>query len=169
MTPKMKLSFAIATETDAAALALLGSVTNKHWLEKDGRDSAKAVVKETRALRWIKQSRVLMARRDGEIIAMLSLAKKKPWAIDPAYFTTVPRPIYLTTMMVAPQWQHQGVGRQLLDEARAVARNWLADAIRLDAYDNETGAGGFYQKCGYREVGRKTYRETPLIYFELLL
>lgn len=30
-------------------------------------------------------------------------------------------------------------------------------------------AGGFYQKCGFREVGRVTYRNVPLIYFEMLL
>jgi hypothetical protein len=31
------------------------------------------------------------------------------------------------------------------------------------------GAGPFYEKCGYRPVGRVTYRKTPLAYFELLL
>ena len=44
-----------------------------------------------------------------------------------------------------------------------------AAAIRLDAYDSTAGAGGFYARCGYREVGRVTYRGTALIYFESLL
>jgi hypothetical protein len=30
------------------------------------------------------------------------------------------------------------------------------------------GSGSFYAKCGYREVGRVTYRSVPLRYFELL-
>jgi hypothetical protein len=30
-------------------------------------------------------------------------------------------------------------------------------------------ARAFYAKCGYREVGRVTYRGTPLVYFERLL
>jgi hypothetical protein len=44
-----------------------------------------------------------------------------------------------------------------------------ADAIRLDAYDGTVGAGAFYAKYGFKEVGRVVYRGTPLIYFELLL
>ena len=31
------------------------------------------------------------------------------------------------------------------------------------------GGGEFYAKCGYREMGRVTYRGAPLIYHELLL
>jgi GNAT superfamily N-acetyltransferase len=56
-----------------------------------------------------------------------------------------------------------------MEEAKAVARAWPADAIRLDAYDHEAGAGEFYRKCGFKEVGRVTYRGVPLVYFELLL
>jgi len=65
--------------------------------------------------------------------------------------------------------QGKGVGRRLLDEAKSLAKDWPSDAIRLDAYDAEAGAGGFYAKCGFREVGRVIYRKTPLVYFELLL
>jgi GNAT superfamily N-acetyltransferase len=61
------------------------------------------------------------------------------------------------------------VGRLLLVEAEQVARAWPADAIRLDAYDGAVGAGGFYAKHGFKEVGRVVYRGTRLIYFELLL
>jgi hypothetical protein len=43
------------------------------------------------------------------------------------------------------------------------------DAVRLDAYDAVAGAGPFYEKCGFREVGRATYRITPLVYYELTL
>jgi GNAT superfamily N-acetyltransferase len=65
--------------------------------------------------------------------------------------------------------QRQGIGRLLLTEAVRVARAWPADAIRLDAFDAEAGAGAFYAKCGFREVGRVVYRKAPLIYFEALL
>jgi hypothetical protein len=50
-----------------------------------------------------------------------------------------------------------------------MAAQWPADAIRLDAFDAEAGAGGFYSKCGFREVGRVSYRNVPLIYFEMLV
>jgi hypothetical protein len=56
-----------------------------------------------------------------------------------------------------------------MTEALKIVRNKAADAVRLDAYDAPAGAGGFYEKCGFLEVGRVIYRETPLIYYELLL
>jgi hypothetical protein len=56
-----------------------------------------------------------------------------------------------------------------MEQAAMVAKQWPGDAIFLDAYDAEAGAGEFYRKCGFREAGRATYRNTPLIYFELLL
>jgi len=39
----------------------------------------------------------------------------------------------------------------------------------LDAYDTAAGAGEFYRKCGFEEVGRVIYRGTPLIYYQMLL
>ena len=165
----MKLSFAIATPADAADIARLSPLTDRHLREKPGRPTAKGEVTETTVLAGLKNSRILVARRQGEIIALLRLSTRRPWAIDPAYFTPVAPPLYLTNMAVAPAWQRQGIGRQLLEEALVIAAKWPGDALRLDAYDNETGAGGFYAKCGWREVGRVTYRRTPLIYFEYLL
>jgi len=114
-------------------------------------------------------SRILVARGPVGIVGTLRLSTRKPWAIDASLFTPVQRPIYLTDMAVLPRFQRRGVGRELLEEAAAVARAWPGQAIRLDAYDAQAGAGDFYRKCGYREVGRAVYRGTPHIYFERLL
>jgi len=75
----------------------------------------------------------------------------------------------MVAMAILPQRQRQGLGRRCLEEAQRIARAWPADAIRLDAYDADAGAGGFYARCGYAERGRLTYRNAPLIYYELLL
>ena len=72
-------------------------------------------------------------------------------------------------MAVIPSMQRQGIGRQLLDAAAKQAGLWPAHAIRLDAFDADAGAGSFYAKCGFQEVGRVTYRKAPLIYFEQIL
>jgi len=111
---------------------------------------------------------VIVGRVRGQVVATFRLATKKPWAIDTKYFAPCARPIYLLNMAVAPAWQRRGVGTRCLDEARARARDWPGDAIRLDAYDAPAGAGEFYRKCGFRETGRVTYRKVPLIYFECL-
>lgn len=113
-------------------------------------------------------SRVLVARDGTKIVGTLTLQTKKPWAIDPAYFTPCNKAIYLINMAVAPDQQRSGVGRALLEEAADVS-GWIpAQAIRLDAYDAPAGAGGFYRKCGYTPRGGKAYRGVPLLYFELM-
>jgi GNAT superfamily N-acetyltransferase len=112
---------------------------------------------------------VYLARYRGKPIATLALSTRKPWAIDRAYFSAVKRPLYLTGMAVHPRVQGRGAGRACLEQAARFAREWPADSICLDAFDQAWGAGGFYAKCGYREVGRATYRAAPLIYYEMLL
>ena len=124
---------------------------------------------EASVLRDMKASKVLAARERGTIVGTLTLQTKKPWSIDASYFTAVKKPIYLINMAVAPDRQRAGIGRALLEEAFNLARSGPADAIRLDAYDAPPGAGGFYRKCGYREVGRNTFHGNPLLYFERLL
>lgn len=76
--------------------------------------------------------------------------------------------LYLVSMAVIPAMQRRGIGQMLLKEAAKQARAWPADAIRLDAFDADAGAGAFYVKCGLRETGRVIYRNTPHIYFELV-
>jgi GNAT superfamily N-acetyltransferase len=117
----------------------------------------------------MRHSRVVVARRGKTIVGTLRLTAKKPWAIDVDYFTPVKKPLYLISMAVTPASQRQGIGRLLIEEAVKQAREWPADAIRLDAYDANAGAGAFYTKCGFRERGRVTYRKAPLVYFELVL
>ena len=72
-------------------------------------------------------------------------------------------------MAVAPELQRQGIGKRCVAAAMEIARAWPADAIFLDAYDAAAGAGEFYRRCDFREVGRAPYRGAPLIYFESLL
>lgn len=167
----MDLSFEDATESDAAAIASLRTTVADRLTQEYGRGHWSSAVTEKGVLFEMRTSRVIVARRGGSVgvVATLQLATKKPWAIDPAYFTSVRKPAYLTAMAVDPDLQRKGIGRRLLTEAEDIARAWASDAIRLDAYEGNAGAGAFYAKCGFREVGRVIYRKTPLVYFELLL
>lgn len=165
----MKFSVAIASEADAPELAALRTAVADDLTRRFGAGHWSGAVTEKSVLQTMKASRVLLARARSRIIATLRLATKKPWAIDRTYFTDAARPLYLLDMAVAPKRQDQGIGRHMLEEAKSCAIAWPADAIRLDAYDHAAGAGGFYAACGFREVGRVTYRGVPLVYFELLL
>jgi GNAT superfamily N-acetyltransferase len=125
-----------------------------------------------RGVAWdMRQGSVLVARRGAKIVGTLKLSTRKPWAIDVAYFTPCERPWYLTNMAVDPAHQGKGIGTRCVEEAVKLVREWGGEALRLDAYDAVAGAGAgpFYAKCGFTEVGRVTYRITPLIYYERLL
>jgi len=168
----MKLILSAATNSDAAELAALHCAVAADLTRRFGEGFWSSAQSERGVLanmRLPKFSRILIARRNKRILGTLRLATKKPWAIDTAYFTAAQRPLYLTGMAVHPELQAKGVGRLLMKEAEAIARAWPADAIRLDAFDAEAGAGGFYAKCGLREVARVVYKNDPLVYFELLL
>lgn len=168
----MNLVFATATASDAAELAALQTAAAEDLTRRFGHGFWSSAQSERGVLanmRMPKFSRFLIARTNRRIAGTLRLATKKPWAIDTAYFTAAERPLYLTGMAVHPDLQRKGVGRLLLKEALAVARAWPADVIRLDAFDAAAGAGGFYAKCGFREVARVTYKNDPLVYFELML
>jgi GNAT superfamily N-acetyltransferase len=163
------LTIATATPEDAKEVAAVRNAAAERLTREFGRGHWSGYTTEEGVLRGINTSRVLVARLGGVIVGTLRLATKKPWAIDVGYYAESKRPLYLVDMAVLPGSQREGVGRQLLEAADKTARGWSADAIRLDAYDHAAGAGGFYQKCGFEEVGRATYRGVPLIYFQRLL
>jgi GNAT superfamily N-acetyltransferase len=151
---------AIAGLHNAAAGALTAQFGEGHW---------SSLVTERSVMSSLRHARVRLGRSGKRIVTVLRLASKKPWAVDVSYFTPVKRPLYLTGMTVSVPHQGEGLGRFALDDARRVAREWPADAIRLDAYDAVAGAGTFYTKCGFTERGRVVYKGNPLVYYELRL
>lgn len=152
-----------------ATLAALQTAVAQDLTQKYGKGHWSSATSERGALSQMKTGKVYVARNGDTVIATLRLCTKKPWAIDTQYFTACKRPLYLVSMAVEPGLQRQGIGRLCIEEAERIARAWPGDALRLDAYDAEAGAGDFYRKCGFREVGRVTYRTVPLVYFERLL
>ena len=159
----------MATPEDARALAALHCAVAVHLTAVHGQGPWSGKTTEKGMRYAMRVSQVLVARDGAEIVATLHLQTKKPWAIDTKYFAPSRRPLYLLSMAVAPACQGQGVGRRCLKDAARIARSWPADAIRLDAYDAQAGAGGFYARCGFAEVGRVRYKGTPLIYYEQLM
>jgi GNAT superfamily N-acetyltransferase len=163
------LSFLPAAADDAIELAVLHTAAAELLTSRYGRGPWSSRTTEKGVLYSLRTSRVFVARQDTTIVGTLKLTKKKPWAINMSYFSNCRSPLYLLGMAVAPAWQRQGIGRWCLEQAKRIARAWPADAIRLDAYDAEAGAGPFYRSCGWTELGRTVYRKAPLIYFEFLL
>lgn len=162
-------SFQLATPDDVSSLAALHSAVAEHLTDLHGQGHWSSGTSEKGVLLAMRTSQVFVARLGTEMVGSLRLTTKKPWAIDPSYFSAVRQPLYLLAMAVAPARQRQGIGRKCLQEALRIAEDWPAEAVRLDAYDAKAGGGGFYERCGWVERGRVSYRDVPLIYFEYVL
>ena len=157
-----------AVERDVPALAILRrdvarDLTARHGIGHWSLEGSEAAVQ-----RNMLGAHLLVARAGETILGTLRLASRRPWAIDPAYFTPTRHPLYLTDMAVAPAHQGSGIGRRLLEAAREEALRRRSGAIRLDAYDAAAGAGPFYLRCGFLPRGAVVYRDVPLLYFEWL-
>jgi GNAT superfamily N-acetyltransferase len=165
----MNFSFALASLADVPALAALHTSAAEDLTSRYGKGPWSMKTNEKGVLHAMRTSQVFVARDGKELVGTLRLTTTKPWAIDINYFSQSGRPLYLLSMAVAPGRQRQGIGRRCLEEAKRLAQSWPADSLRLDAYDADAGAGPFYARCGFRVVGRNTYRSVPLIYFEAVL
>lgn len=160
---------ALATAADAEAIAALRNLVADDLTSRHGRGRWSRQCTPKGVLYELRISKVYVVRAWAKIVATFRLATKKPWAIDRSYFTPVERPLYLHSVAVAPTRQGRGIGRRCLETAEEIARTWPANAICVDAFDHPAGAGEFYRKSGFREVGRVVYRNVSLIYFERLL
>ena len=164
-----RLRFRDATPKDVPSIAALQNAAAGALTARFGEGHWSSLVTERGVALAQRHARVRVGVAGTRIVTVLRLATKKPWAIDVAYFTPVKRPLYLTGMAVSVAHQRAGLGRLALDDARATAAAWPADAIRLDAYDAAAGAGPFYARCGFRVRGRVVYKGDPLVYYELVL
>ena len=165
----MSLRFRDATAKDVAPIAALLNATAGALTARFGEGRWSSMTSERSVELSLRHARMRVGVLGKRIVTTLRLATKKPWAIEVAYFTPVRRPLYLTGMAVSVPHQRQGLGRAALEDARAVAVAWPADAIRLDAFDAPAGAGPFYERCGYEARAHAVYKDDPLIYYELVL
>jgi GNAT superfamily N-acetyltransferase len=165
---KINVSIHLATTDDAEAIAEVITAAAQDLTDKHGPGHWSAVATKKGILYNMGKARVLVAKVDDKVVGTLRLSSSRPWIIDPAYFTPVYRPIYLVDMAVRPGYQLIGVGRALIEQAKAMVAALKGDSIRLDAYEGIAGAGGFYEKCGFTEMGHIQYKKVPHIYFEWL-
>jgi GNAT superfamily N-acetyltransferase len=165
----INVSIALATPEDAAAIANVISEAAYDLTAKHGHGHWSAIASAKGVLNGMSKAKVLVAKNGAEVIGSLRLTSSRPWVIDPAYFTPVPHPVYLVDMAVRPGYQRIGVGRALIEEAKKMAAALSGDSLRLDAHEGVAGAGGFYEKCGFTEMGHILYKTVPHIYFEWLI
>lgn len=165
----MRLIFRDATPADIPTIAALQNAASGALTALHGAGHWSSLSTERGVEIALTRGRIRVGRAGRRILTTLRLTTWKPWSIDVAYFTPVKRPLYLTGLAVSVARQRHGLGRLAVEDARAVALAWPADAIRLDAYDAPAGAGEFYEHCGFTERGRVVYKGDRLRYYEIVL
>src|SRR5690349_21593977 len=123
---------------------------------------------EALVTKQLRASRVLVARRENQIVGTVRLTTAQQWAFDTSAFSPARSAVYVLGLSVAPEARGQGIGSELMEAAKKSASEWPAEAVWLDAYDDKAGAGAFYVRCGFREAGRTRFGTVPLIYYEWL-
>lgn len=96
---------------------------------------------------------VLVAIYKNEIIGTISLTYKE-------------KKIFLQSMAVKPDYQSQGVGRNLLIEVEKLGKEKHFQKILLDTFDSLTKSQNLYEKFGYRLTGKKVFFH-GVVFFEM--
>jgi L-amino acid N-acyltransferase YncA len=110
---------------------------------------------------------VLVAERDGEIVGFASLS---PYRDRPAYRTTVESSVYIRR-----DAHGQGVGRALMNELVATAREHGFHAMIARIVGGHTASIRLHESVGFavvgneREVGRKFGKWLDVVVMERLL
>lgn len=169
LSRRIRLSFAMASEPAASLVAALRCRAARDLTDRFGPGHWSGEATASGVVAGMMDSRVFVVRHGTDVVATFRVSAVKPWAMRDACFTPCRQPLYLTDMAVAPELQGRGIGRRCLTHAIKCARQWPADSIRLDAYDTDAGAGGFYEKCGFQEVTRLVHGGVPLVYYERLV
>ena len=102
----MPVHLELAANADAAAIAALRLAVARQLTAEHGVGTwSFAAETETSVRADLVTSRVMIARGDGGLVATLRLSPRMPWLGPIDYFSHGRRPLYLTSMAVAPKAQ----------------------------------------------------------------
>jgi ribosomal protein S18 acetylase RimI-like enzyme len=146
----LALRFRTATQADTDAIVALvesayrGDASRAGWTtEADFLDGRRTGADDIEAVLARPQSRLLLAERNGTLIACAHVAVE-----DGAG--------YFGMFSVDPQQQGGGIGKAVLAEAERIAReDWGMAHMRMTVIDIRDELIAFYERRGYRRTGVK--------------
>ncbi|HET9836518.1 MAG TPA: GNAT family N-acetyltransferase [Rhodanobacteraceae bacterium] len=152
------LQFRAATLADVDAIVALtesayrGEASRTGWTtEADFLDGQRTDVADVSGLVTREDARIVLAERDGELLASCLLEKQVNDGVPSGYFGM---------FSVRPNLQNAGVGRALLAEAERIAREeWGCRQMRMSVIDIREALIAWYERRGYRRTGE--YKPFP--------
>jgi ribosomal protein S18 acetylase RimI-like enzyme len=141
--------FRIAGLDDVEAIVELvesayrGDASRQGWTtEADLLDGQRTDGETVRALIQKEGSRVVLAERDGELIACAHIDRQHAGACQFGMFS------------VRPQLQRRGIGNALIGECERIARaDWRCRAIDMTVIRQREDLIPWYERRGYRRTG----------------
>ena len=152
------LKFRRATAADIEAVVALtesayrGEASRAGWTtEADFLEGQRTDIEEVTELIARDDARILLAEREGELLACCLLEKQNHDGVPSGYFGM---------FSVRPGLQGAGIGRALLTEAERVAREeWGCKQMRMSVIDIRDSLIAWYERRGYRRTGE--YKPFP--------
>jgi GNAT superfamily N-acetyltransferase len=122
--------------------AYRGDASRKGWTtEADFLDGRRTGSDDVLACLARPRSRILLAERDGELLACAHIAEE-----DGAG--------YFGMFSVRPELQGGGIGKAVLEEAERIAReDWALRTMRMTVIDIRDELIAFYERRDYRRTG----------------
>ncbi|HET9954885.1 MAG TPA: GNAT family N-acetyltransferase [Polyangiaceae bacterium] len=124
--------------------AYRGDSSRSGWTtEADLLDGQRTDVAEVEALIAATASRVVIARRAGDLVACVCLK-------------SAAEHVYVGMLAVQPRLQGHGLGRALLTEVEnIVRREYLPPKLRMTVIAQRSELIAYYERCGYRRTGER--------------
>ena len=122
--------------------AYRGDSSRQGWTTEAGLlDGRRTGVDDVRNCLARPRSRILLAERDGELLACAQVAEED----NAGYFGM---------FSVQPQLQGSGIGKRVLAEAERLVRDeWRLHSMRMTVIDVREELIAFYERRGYRRTG----------------
>ncbi|HVF35929.1 MAG TPA: GNAT family N-acetyltransferase [Candidatus Saccharimonadia bacterium] len=144
------LRFRPATPDDVGSIVALvesayrGEVSKQGWTtEADLLDGQRTDPAGVLALVAAADSRIVLAERDGRLLACAHLERHGRWA-------------YFGMFAVRPDLQGGGVGNEVLVECERIARaEWGCIEMRMTVISLRAELIGWYERRGYRKTGER--------------
>ena len=102
------------------------------------------------------EGKLFVAECDGAVAGVLTAWRQK----DAIHFLfTKPTYLYVSELIVLPQYRGQGVGKALLDRAEIFAKECGESQVMLHVLEKNDAARAVYEKQGYRPYNRLLTKE----------
>jgi len=96
--------------------------------------------------------RIFIAEEDGQALGCV-LCKLVEWEENP--FTVAMRYLLVDQISVRPEAQRKGVGKVLIEQAKALAREWNVSRVQLDSWGFNTNAHAFFETMGFEKFNHR--------------